>query len=352
MKIIFCGLVTVVLLTFVGLLLNYFQVTPLEHTGQQLYGDQPFEVFEHEAVSIFVPRFDDASPRFSDQIIEGRLFVVNRPGSQLQLENVNTGCGCSVVHRISSETPADLDHPVELEFSINTLGRIGPQDFPLLFSFRDRQGELRQYQARLKLLLERELDVPSVMDAVVINDHNEDFIRTIEVSSKVPNIQWDRVNVVALGGTANVSLRPVRQSPGISFAELTVSGRLSDVSSDGLTLFVQSSQFTTQPTIILPFLQNGEQIKWKPEVLQFHDSKALTKLVLQANFDCSADELSLDIDSDQLTYRIKKVGRLFVVDFQLGDGEVPADNAGLSGMIRLIRNGEIAAEIPYVWSGT
>ncbi len=322
------------------------------NTGVLLNTDA-FDVFEYPHVQIFVPRFIDGSPRFSGDLIAGSLFVVIRPEAGLQLAEVDSGCGCAMIRSVHGEQAPTIGQPIEMAFSVDTTGRLGPVAFPLTFTFRDRDGVSHQYQAQLVVILERAFEVPPVLEPVALDGASDRFSRRLELHSKLPNIQWDLVKVIVTGGEAEVSLSPLEEKEvGVSVAEMIISGSVADVGRGGLTVVFESPQFKEQPSMSIPFIRTQEHFVWKPERLEFRDSQALTKLVLQTNFDCSADELSLDIDSKQLTYRIKKVGRLFVVDFQFADGGVPADNAGVSGMIRLIRNGEIAAEIPYLWSGT
>ncbi|MDP1563102.1 MAG: hypothetical protein Q8M16_17115 [Pirellulaceae bacterium] len=347
-----CLLVTVLVIS--GLLFQSLHGTRVNvtNTGVLLNTDA-FDVFEYPHVQIFVPRFIDSTPRFSGDIITGSLFVVIRPEAGLQLAEVDSGCGCAMIRSVHSEQAPSIGQPIELAFSVDTTGRLGPVAFPLTFTFRDRDGVSHQHQAQLVVILERAFEVPPVLEPVALDGESDRFARTLELHSKLPNIQWDLVKVIVTGGEAEVSLSPLEEKEiGVSVAEMNISGSVADVGRGGLTVVFESPQFREQPSMNIPFIRTQEHFVWKPERLEFRNQQPLAKLVIQANFECSVDELTIDMDSNQLTYRIKKVGRLFVVDFQLGDGEVPADNAGLSGMIRLIRNGEIAAEIPYVWSGT
>jgi len=311
-----------------------------------------FERFEHENVQIYVQRFDENIPRFTGDIVEGRLFVEIQPTAGLQLEGVSTGCGCSVLRPVEGKQNSTGDELIEMAFFVNTIGRVGPQDFPLTFKFRDLNGKLSQYQARLQFVLERGIEIPSNTEAVLLEDGTETFSRTFEIRSKIPDIQWESVNVIVTGGKADISLNPRGKQDGVSVAEVALAGRVSDISSGELTIVFESSQFKEQPRIVIPFVKPGEQLVWKPESLEFRDPQALPKLIVRTRFGCSVDELSLDVDSEQLKYQIKKLGQLFVVDFQVHDATSPSEATPSSGIIRVLHKGVVAAEVPYRWSGT
>jgi hypothetical protein len=312
----------------------------------------PFEIFGDDRIRIMVPRFPESFPRFTGDIIEGKVHLVIGPDVDLRFEEVATGCGCTVVRPVQDETNPRTGQAFEFAFSVNTAGRIGTQNFPLLFRFRDNDGIVTEYQAGLKLFLNRAIDVPPVLDSVNLENGIEVFAITYNLRSKLPNIQWDAVNVVVAGGTANVSVRPLGNENGVSQAEMRLSGRIADVNNGGLTIVFESPQFKEQPRTIIPFVHEGERLVWKPDALEFRRAKSLPKLIVQPNFDCSPDELSLVVDSPKITHKIKQVGKLFVVEFAVIDNLPNMDQIDSSGVIRLIRRDNVVAEIPYFWSGT
>lgn len=309
-----------------------------------------FERFEYENVQIYVPRLDENIPRFTGEIVEGRLFLQIEPNSGLQLEGVNTGCGCSIVRPVENSNAATPNQPIELTFSINTIGRLGPQDFPFTFRFRDATGERTEMQARVQFVLERAIEVPPVLDSVLLDEAADTFSQTLEIRSKIPDIQWHSVNVIVSGGQAKVALNPRGQQDGFSVAEVLVSGPVANLSSGGLTLVFESSQFKSQPRTVIPFVKPGEQFIWKPESLEFRDPLSLPKLLIRANFECTTEELSLEIDCPEIDYQLKKVGKYFVVDFCASDPKSQTDRVAESGVIRLLHQDSVAAEIPFRWS--
>lgn len=311
---------------------------------------EAFERFEHENVQIYVPRLGENIPRFTGEIVEGRLFLQIAPNSGLQLEGVNTGCGCSVVRPVEDQNVPNGNQSIALAFSINTIGRIGPQDFPFTFRFRDPQGELKECQARVQFVLERAIEMPPVLDSVLLDEAAETFSQTLEIRSKIPDIQWHSVNVIVSGGQAKVTVNPRGQQDGFSVAEVLVSGPVANLSSGGLTLVFESPQFKSQPRTVIPFVKPGEQFIWKPESLEFRDPLSLPKLLIRANFECTAEELSLEIDCPEIDYQLKKVGKYFVVDFCASGPKSQTDRVAESGVIRLLHQDSVAAEIPFRWS--
>ncbi len=309
-----------------------------------------FVHFEHENVDIYVPRFDETIPRFTGEILDGHLFLQVHQNAGLQLEGVSTGCGCSVVRPVEGQQNAAGLAPLEMAFSVNTIGRVGPQDFPLTFKFRDLNGGLKHYQARLQFVLDRGIETPPVTDAVLLEDDTKTFSRTWEIRSKIPNIQWKSVEFIVTGGKAVASLSPLGEKDGFSVAEVSLSGQVSDISGGGLTIVFESSQFKEQPKTVIPFVKSSERFIWKPESLEFRDPQALPKLLVQTKVDCVVDDLSLSIDRDQLNYQIKKVGKVFVIEFQLSDATSFSATGWSSGVIRLLHKDSVVATISYQWS--
>jgi hypothetical protein len=337
-----------------GFLIKGMHVTSVNvtNTGALLNKDA-FDVFKHDRVQIFVPRFVDSTPRFSGDVIEGSLFVVIRPDAGLQLVEVDSGCGCSTIRSVHSEQVPTVGQPIELAFSVDTTGRLGPVAFPLTFTFRDHAGIPHQYQAQLVFILERVFEVPPVLEPVALDGASDRFSRKLELRSKLPNIQWDLVKVIVTGGEAEVSLSPLEENEiGVSVVEMNISGSVADVGREGLTVVFESPQFREQPSMNIPFIRTLEHFVWKPERLEFRDQQPLAKLVIQANFECSVDELTIEIDCNKVTWQLKKLGKLFIVDFLPVDETSPTEADRSSGTIRLLRKGEVVAEIPYQWSGT
>lgn len=347
-----CLLVTVFVIS--GLLFQSLPGTRVNvtNTGVLLNTDA-FDVFEYPHVQIFVPRFIDSAPRFSGDIIAGSLFVVIRPEAGLQLAEVDSGCGCAMIRSVHGEQAPTIGQPIELAFSIDTTGRLGPVAFPWTFTFRDRDGVSHQHQAQLVVILERAFEVPPVLEPVALDGESDRFARTLELRSKRPNIQWDLVKVIVIGGEAEVSLSPLEKKEiGVSVAEMNISGSVADVGRGGLTIVFESPQFSEQPSMNIPFIRTQEHFVWKPERLEFRDHLPLAKLVIQANFECSVDELTIEIDCNKVTWQLKKLGKIFIVDFLPVDETSPTEADRSSGTIRLLRKGKVAAEIPYQWSGT
>jgi len=310
-----------------------------------------FEVFEHESVKVLVPRYDENQVLFTGEKVEGTINILPMV-SNLGLDSVDVGCGCTVIRPTGTSASTHPRAFLELAYSVNTTGRIGDQSFGLMFNFRRANGTTFKVPARLAFNLERPLKLPAFCEPVIYDESSTEFAREIEVSSRVPKLDWSQVTITSSDSDAQVTLTPIVAEVQEPTARLRITGQFPRSTSHAISVGFQSPQFEDNPVISINFQHKNSQFVWKPDVLRFEPGRQPPKLVVQTSELVSVDDMKIVGTTLELRYAARQTGKLIVFEFEHWNGTVDPSSIldDSDGTLTLMSHDLVVAEIPFTWS--
>lgn len=322
-------------------------IAPFENGNQ-------YETFSIETVDILVPRFPREMLLLSGELIEGTIYIKAKDGN-VMLEKVETGCGCTVIEPSPDVNAEDRSNILPLSFSVNTFGRVGEQAFGLMFHFRDASGLSLKVPARLAFHLEHSLSLTTPISPIIVDSAKTSFEQTLEVTSRVPHLDWSKVVLAVSGSDARATLLSVNSHEGRSVARLRVSGEVPESANHPALISFHSPQLKDQPVITIPFQFKDKHLAWKPDLLEFDTKRPPPRLIVQTSESVDLEDLQLNCHSQPITYTARQTGRIVIFEFQWSKTAdavefLANDSLSMEGTIELFHDTKVVANIPFRWS--